>query len=85
MEAEGSSPCSQVPATGPYTDQPYFPKIRFNIILPPTPKSSEFFFQASQPKYRALSSPSCVLRIPPIFILHDTILIFDELLVTHFY
>jgi hypothetical protein len=49
MEPEDSLPCSQVLATGAYPEadepnpqpQPYFPKTHFNIILPPTPVSSE--------------------------------------------
>jgi len=47
MEPEGSSPCSQQPATDPYPEPdplhnvtPYFPKIHSNIILSSTPKSS---------------------------------------------
>jgi hypothetical protein len=34
-EPEGSPPCSQEPATGPYTLPPYFLKIHFNTIPPP--------------------------------------------------
>jgi hypothetical protein len=44
MEAESSLPCSQEPPTGPFSEPPYFPKIRFNIILPPKPTSSKCFF-----------------------------------------
>jgi hypothetical protein len=48
MEPGGSLSCSQEPATRPYPEAhrtvhtllPYFLKIRFNIILPSTPKSS---------------------------------------------
>jgi hypothetical protein len=47
MEPEGSSPCSQKPATGPYPEpadfsspiDPYLPKVHFNVILPPAPRS----------------------------------------------
>jgi len=45
MDPEGSLPCSQQPAIGPYpesdssvhTFQPYFPKIHSNIIFTSTP------------------------------------------------
>jgi hypothetical protein len=48
MESEGSLPCSQQPATGPYSDpdpsslhiSPYFPKIRSNIIFQCMPRTS---------------------------------------------
>jgi hypothetical protein len=48
MKPEGSLPYSQEPSTGPYPDPdqsshttPTYPsKIHFNIILPPTSKSS---------------------------------------------
>jgi hypothetical protein len=47
MEPEGSVPCSQEPSAGPYPapDQsspchPILYKIHFNIILPPTSRSS---------------------------------------------
>jgi hypothetical protein len=48
MEAEGSLPCSQKPATGPYPEQDYliyitlsyFSKIHFNITVPLTSRSS---------------------------------------------
>jgi hypothetical protein len=50
MEPEGSLSCSQEPATGPYPEpdesnhipKPYFPNFHFNIILPSTPRSSEW-------------------------------------------
>jgi hypothetical protein len=45
MEPEGSSPCSQDPATVPILSQipePCFPKNHFNIILPCTPSSSDW-------------------------------------------
>ena len=46
MEPEGSSPHSQVPATGPYPEparfSPYFLNIYLNIILPSTPGSPQW-------------------------------------------
>jgi hypothetical protein len=50
MEPEGSLPCSQKPATGPYPElaesscpiYPYLPKAQLNVILPPTPRSSRW-------------------------------------------
>jgi len=50
MELEGSLPCSQKPATGPFpepdesihTFPPYFPKIRSNIIVPSTTRYSKW-------------------------------------------
>jgi len=49
MEAEGSLSCSQELATGPYSERDeshsfprYFHNIHSNIILPPTPRSTEW-------------------------------------------
>jgi len=50
VKTEGSLPCSQQLATGPYSEpdesspQPPtdFPKIQSNVILPSTPRSSEW-------------------------------------------
>jgi hypothetical protein len=50
MEPEGSLPCSQKPATGTYSkssesSSPHrslLPKIQLNVILPPTPRSSQW-------------------------------------------
>jgi hypothetical protein len=47
MEHEGSLPDSQEPATGPYPEShkssPQPPKGPFNIILPSTPRSTEWY------------------------------------------
>jgi hypothetical protein len=51
MEPEGSSPCSQKFAIGPYPEpaksnlsiDPYLPKVHLNVILPPTPRSSQWY------------------------------------------
>jgi len=63
MEPEGSLPCSQQPANGPYLDQmrpvhnftPYFSKIHSIIIFPFTPRSSKssvpFRFSTNIMKY----------------------------------
>jgi hypothetical protein len=56
MEPEGSSPSSQEPATSPCPEpdeskshpEPYFSNIRFNIILPSTPRSSEWYLPFPQ-------------------------------------
>jgi hypothetical protein len=50
MEPEGLSPCSQELATCPYPEpnesnphpQTLFPKIHLNVILPSTPRSSQW-------------------------------------------
>jgi hypothetical protein len=60
MEPEGSWPFHNLP--------PYFPKIRSNIIFPPTPRSSAKFFLPvflARILYAFLISP-CVLHAPPI-------------------
>jgi hypothetical protein len=49
-DPEGSSPHSQQPANGPYSEPgestpyplAYLPKVRFDLILPPTPWSSKW-------------------------------------------
>jgi hypothetical protein len=50
MEPEGSLPRSHKSATGPILSQlspirpidPYHPKVHLNVILPPTPRSSQW-------------------------------------------
>jgi hypothetical protein len=63
MEPEGSLPCSQGPSTAPYPEanqsNPYhLSKIHFNIILPPTSRSSgnvTFYRLCMQSYYYGLS------------------------------
>jgi hypothetical protein len=53
MEPEGSLPCSQKPATGPYAEpdesifRTRFFKIQFNILLPSLPSSSKWYLPTS--------------------------------------
>jgi len=54
MEPEGSLPCSEERAIGPYSDpdrtfSPCFSKIHYNIILPSTPRSSRGLFPSAIP------------------------------------
>ena len=73
MEHDCSLPHSQEPATYPdsKTNQsipcPHL-KIHFHIILPSTLESSKWFFPRGFPPKSCmqLSSPLCVLRVPPL-------------------
>jgi hypothetical protein len=76
VEPEGSLPCSKIPPLDPILSQtnpfrpidPYLPKIHLNVILPPTPRSSQWFsyIRASQPKpCKHLCPPPCVPHGPP--------------------
>jgi len=54
MEPQGSLPCSQNPAIDPTLSQPNpirpmvpcLPKVYLNVILPPTPRSSQWFLHS---------------------------------------
>jgi len=88
MEPEGSLPCSQDPATGSYPE-PYassshpptlIPKIHSNVILPLTPKSSEWSlpFRISDQNIVHIShlSSACYMprpSNPPLFDLTNNI------------
>jgi hypothetical protein len=64
MEPKGSSPCSQKPDIGPYPEQlnpvrpigPYLPKVQINVILPPTPKSSQWSLTFGLPNQNPLNT-----------------------------
>jgi hypothetical protein len=80
MEPNGSLLCSQdaplvhVPSqvNSFHTFLPYFPKIRYNIFLPSTPRSSEWSLPLSFSDH--FSSFPCLLHTPPPhFILLDVI------------
>jgi hypothetical protein len=85
LEPEGSLPCSQEPAAGsdPELDQSsprhpiLFSKIHFNIILPPTPGSSEWslYFWLSQQNLVCLLSHHVCYMLGPLTLLDLMILI----------
>jgi hypothetical protein len=77
MELEGSLPCSQKPATGPYPEpaessSPHWslsPKSHFNIIFPPTPRSFQWSLTFGPPNQNPVNtSPlphACHMSRPP--------------------
>jgi hypothetical protein len=73
MEPKGSSPYSQKPATGPYTElvsstDPYLPKVQLNVILQPMSGSSQWsltFGPLNQKPCKHLSPPPCMPHVPP--------------------
>jgi len=64
MEPKDSSPCSQKPATGPYAEpaetssphRPLLPKVRLNIILPPTPGFSQWSLAFGPPNQNPVNT-----------------------------
>jgi hypothetical protein len=77
MEHEGLLLYSQNPATGPYPEpadssssiDPYLPKVRLNVILPPTPRSSPWPLAFGPPNQNPVNtSPlphACHMSRPP--------------------
>jgi hypothetical protein len=91
MESEGSLPCPQQPCTVLYLDQmhpvhnfpPCFPKIHSNIILPSTPRSSEFSslllrFSNQNTVYISHLTHACYTPAHLIFLDLITLIIFSE-------
>jgi hypothetical protein len=75
-EPEGSSPCSHVPATGPYPEPAesssphrFLSKVHFNVILTPTPRSSQWSLAFGPPNQTPVNtSPlthACHMSSPP--------------------
>jgi len=77
MEAEGSSPCSQQPVTGPYlrpdalTFPNYSPKIHFNITFLFMPRSIEWYSGIpTEVLYAFLISPMRATYSAHLIVLH---------------
>jgi hypothetical protein len=70
MEPEGSSPCSQKPATRPYPEpaesslpiDPYLPKVHLNVILPPMPRSSQWSLTFGPPNQNPVNTSPLPMR-----------------------
>jgi len=77
MEPERSLSCSQKPAIRPYPKpakssspiDPYLPKVHLNVILPPTPRSSQWSLPFGPPNQNPVNtsplSHACQISHPP--------------------
>jgi hypothetical protein len=71
MEPEGSSPCSQKPAIGPYPEPAesssptdlHLPNVHLNVILPPTPRSSMWSLTFGPPNQNPVTPLPSPMRV----------------------